>query len=176
MLHNIDSDTDISKIELSEQLPLQSDIDHLSNLDIELDDDINNNNDIDNIDNIDDINNIEEEDEIDIKKISKSLNLVNYDDDTDDTDLDVQKELNTECREYEKPWYYKAKNWLKLNIVFFLLALLISGLSQPKLIWNILEIFLSWMENNLLYGSFALIGLYITCDLFMIDTNFNVIK
>ena len=39
MLHNIDSDTDISKIELSEQLPLQSDIDHLSNLDIELDDD-----------------------------------------------------------------------------------------------------------------------------------------
>mmetsp|Transcript_63118 Transcript_63118/g.56874 ORF Transcript_63118/g.56874 Transcript_63118/m.56874 type:complete len:436 (+) Transcript_63118:35-1342(+) len=98
----------------------------------------------------------------------KKLDLINDRDDTEDTDLDdIQKPINNDII-FEKPWYHKPKNWLKLNLVFFLLALLISGLSQPKMLWNLLQIFLKWMENHIVGGSFVFISLYIACDLLML--------
>lgn len=99
---------------------------------------------------------------------NKKLDLINDEDDTEDTDLDdIQKPINNDII-FEKPWYHKPKNWLKLNLIFFLLALLISGLSQPKMLWNLLQIFLKWMENHIISGSFVFISLYIACDLLML--------
>ena len=103
------------------------------------------------------------------KDIRLKGDLINQDDDTDDTDLDdIQKPINNDLMMDRKPWYYKPINWLKLNLIFFLLALLISGLSQPAMLWNLLQIFLEWMEGHLLSGSFVFITLYIICDLLML--------
>ena len=49
-----------------------------------------------------------------------------------------------------------------------MLALLISGLSQPKMLWNLLQIFLKWMESHIIGGSFVFISLYVVCDLLML--------
>jgi len=78
----------------------------------------------------------------------------------DDTDANIDSAT--------KPWYHSPKNWLKLNVVFFLLALLIAGLSQPALLWSVLQIFLRWMEEHMIAGSFAFIGAYVACDLLML--------
>eukprot|EP00485_Elphidium_margaritaceum_P008400 CAMPEP_0202693094 /NCGR_PEP_ID=MMETSP1385-20130828/7305_1 /ASSEMBLY_ACC=CAM_ASM_000861 /TAXON_ID=933848 /ORGANISM="Elphidium margaritaceum" /LENGTH=414 /DNA_ID=CAMNT_0049348733 /DNA_START=59 /DNA_END=1303 /DNA_ORIENTATION=- len=102
----------------------------------------------------------------------KKLDLINDADDTVDTDIDdIGKPINNgddAQAQNRRPWYYKPKNWLKLNLVFLLMALLISGLSQPKMLWNMLQIFLSWMEANIVAGSFVFISLYITFDLLML--------
>mmetsp|Transcript_26207 Transcript_26207/g.41557 ORF Transcript_26207/g.41557 Transcript_26207/m.41557 type:complete len:434 (+) Transcript_26207:46-1347(+) len=100
----------------------------------------------------------------------KQLDLVNDRDDTDDTDLDdIVKPTDNELDMVdERAWYWRPKNWLKLNLVFFLLALLISGISQPKMLFNLLQILLSWMETHIVTGSFVFISLYITCDLLML--------
>ena len=67
----------------------------------------------------------------------------------------------------ERPWYHSPSNWVKLNIIFFLIALLISGLSQPRMLWNLLQILLKWMESHIVKGSFVFVSLYIICDLLM---------
>ena len=165
---NNESDLDSMDPELLSQLPLQSDIDELrdmsmiseSNLDIDATENdemiihhVNRKEDDDN-----NMNNVKE----------KQFDLINDEDDTEDTDIsDIQKPINND-KLFEKPWYHKPKNWLKLNLIFFLLALLISGLSQPKMLWNLLQIFLSWMENHIISGSFVFITLYVSCDLLML--------
>eukprot|EP01084_Bolivina_argentea_P036134 66886_1 len=148
MLLNNESDLDSMDPDLLSQLPLQSDIDALQS----------------GYDNKQNDNNL-------VANMKNKLDLLNEDDDTDDTDLDITKPINNDMM-YEKPWYYKPSNWLKLNIIFFLCALLISGLSQPKMLWNLLQIFLEWMENHIIRGSFVFISLYVMCDILMLPVIF----
>merc|ERR1719461_1895862 len=103
------------------------------------------------------------------KQQSKSkpkCNLSDSSSSSDEHQSPPQKMKNDDENE-DREWYYKPCNWIKLNIIFFLIALLISGLSQPKMLWNLLQIFLKWMEAHIVKGSFVFISLYIACDLLM---------
>eukprot|EP01083_Nonionella_stella_P185543 676822_1 len=125
MLGYHESDIDSMDPELLSQLPLQSDMEHMpdmlissSNLDVDA---------------------TENDDMIIKSRVShvihhdNKLDLRNVSDDTEDTDLDVAaKPLDVDGQNASsRAWYYKPSNWLKLNVIFFLLALL--------LLWN-------WME------------------------------
>eukprot|EP01083_Nonionella_stella_P043518 117431_1 len=137
MLGYHESDIDSMDPELLSQLPLQSDMEHMpdmlissSNLDVDA---------------------TENDDMIIKSRVShvihhdNKLDLRNVSDDTEDTDLDVAaKPLDVDGQNASsRAWYYKPSNWLKLNVIFFLLALL--------LLWN-------WMEMC----EFAS---YIKCDI-----------
>eukprot|EP01084_Bolivina_argentea_P064792 118122_1 len=162
MLGYHESDIDSMDPELLSQLPLQSDMEHMpdmlissSNLDVDA---------------------TENDDMIIKSRVShvihhdNKLDLRNVSDDTEDTDLDVAaKPLDVDGQNASsRAWYYKPSNWLKLNVIFFLLALLIAGLSQPRMLWNLVEMLLFWMENHIVRGSFVFISLYIVCDLLML--------
>merc|ERR1719461_1632120 len=103
------------------------------------------------------------------KQQSKSkpkCNLSDSSSSSDEHQSPPQKMKNDDENE-DREWYYKPCNWIKLNIIFFLIALLISGLSQPKMLWNLLQIFLKWMESHIVKGSFVFISLYMIADLLM---------
>lgn len=65
------------------------------------------------------------------------------------------------------PWYLSVRNWVKLNVLFFVIALLISALSQPELVLLGVQALLQWMERHIVCGSMVFMSLYIICELLM---------
>jgi len=85
----------------------------------------------------------------------------------DDDDVDCNgNEASSECEE-ERAWYHSPRNWLKLNVLFFVVALMVAALSQPELLWYGVEALLQWMERHLVIGSMVFMSLYIVCELLM---------
>lgn len=65
------------------------------------------------------------------------------------------------------PWYHSPKNWLKLNALFFVAALLMAALSQPDLLWDGVQALLQWMSGHLVAGSMVFLSLYIVLEVLM---------
>jgi len=125
-----------------QQLPLQSDIERLSNVDIGRASDHEEN------------------------PLHQKLELVHESDATDDSDNDIASKPMLNDAD-NRPWYHSPKNWVKLNVVFFLIALLIAALSQPMLLWSAVQALLQWMELHIVAGSAVFMSLYIACELLM---------
>ena len=143
------SEADSIDPDVASQRPLRSDIERSSALDLDADPDAL----------CDDV----QGDDVEIASRSKCVDLMN--DDDDDVDCNGN-EASSECEE-ERAWYHSPRNWLKLNVLFFVVALMVAALSQPELLWYGVEALLQWMERHLVIGSMVFMSLYIVCELLM---------
>ena len=65
-------------------------------------------------------------------------------------------------------WYKNWKIWLKIFILLSVIVFLILAIIYNKTTWRIFRQFLDWMQNNVVLGSFAFIGIYWLCTVLMI--------
>mmetsp|Transcript_32245 Transcript_32245/g.51706 ORF Transcript_32245/g.51706 Transcript_32245/m.51706 type:complete len:336 (-) Transcript_32245:144-1151(-) len=113
---------------------------------------------------------------------SANTNITDVSDETDYNDATSPSESSSSSKQpadsaltannaetqHTKAWYFKLSNWIRILVLLCILSILTLGLARGDVTLYIVRSFLEWMKLHLVKGSFAFVGVYILCNLFMI--------